>query len=366
MVFKNEHNPTFSIIKGIAIISVVIGHCVNSSFWEIFVNQYHLAVFFFIAGYFFKEKYLAAPKNYLIKKIKRLYIPFVCAGIGCALLHNALHNMYIYSNVLTATDILKELFHVTVRMVSHETLMGAMWFCPAMLIVSLISWGAFKTASLLKNNLSKQVNPILVFSVLIGIASICLYAVHLESPYCIWQYMIICGIFYEGFLFSKCEKKINRGGGRNMQLLYAILFTVLLILLLWLTSIGIYGRLQPANVNVENPITILLIAAMGALMVYCLSHLISNSKIGNWIAICGDYSFSIMLLHFLAFKAVNLLQCLMYDYPLERIAEFPCINYLSMEWMGLYILAGCTLPIALSKLYEMILLHVFNIFKRNK
>lgn len=66
-----------------------------------------------------------------------------------------------------------------------------------------------------------------------------------------------------------------------MQLLYAILFTVLLILLLWLTSIGIYGRLQPANVNVENPITILLIAAMGALMVYCLSHLISNSKIGN-------------------------------------------------------------------------------------
>lgn len=142
-----------------------------------------------------------------------MYIPFVCAGIGCALLHNALHNMYIYSNVLTATDILKELFHVTVRMVSHETLMGAMWFCPAMLIVSLISWGAFKTASLLKNNLSKQVNQILVFSVLIGIASICLYAVHLESPYCIWQYMIICGIFYEGFLFSKCKKKINRGGG---------------------------------------------------------------------------------------------------------------------------------------------------------
>ncbi|MCS2441782.1 acyltransferase family protein [Bacteroides uniformis] len=219
MVFKNEHNPTFSIIKGIAIISVVIGHCVNSSFWEIFVNQYHLAIFFFIAGYFFKEKYLAAPKNYLIKKIKRLYIPFVCAGIGCALLHNALHNMYIYSNVLTATDILKELFHVTVRMVSHETLMGAMWFCPAMLIVSLISWGAFKTASLLKNNLSKQVNQILVFSVLIGIASICLYAVHLESPYCIWQYMIICGIFYEGFLFSKCKKKINRGGAKYATLI---------------------------------------------------------------------------------------------------------------------------------------------------
>lgn len=212
-------NRTFSIMKGIAIISVVIGHCTIHPFLETFVNQYHLAVFFFVAGYFFKEKYLATPKDYLIKKIKRLYIPFVCAGIGVTLLHNALHNMYIYPNALTATDILKELFHVTVRMVSHEPLMGAMWFCPAMLIVSLISWGGFKMASLLKNNLSKQVNQILVFSVLIGIASICLYAVHLESPYCIWQYMIICGIFYEGFLFSKCEKRLNRGGAKYTTLI---------------------------------------------------------------------------------------------------------------------------------------------------
>lgn len=101
-------------------------------------------------------------------------------------------------------------------------------------------------------------------------------------------------------------------------------------------------------------------------MVYCLSHLISGSKIESWIAICGDYSFSIMLLHFLAFKVVNLLQCLMYDYPLERIGEFPCISYSSAKWMWVYILVGCTLPIALSKLYKMILFYTFNIFKRNK
>lgn len=52
------NNQAFSIMKGIAIISVVLGHCTTNSRIEAFVNQYHLAVFFFVAGFFFKEKSL--------------------------------------------------------------------------------------------------------------------------------------------------------------------------------------------------------------------------------------------------------------------------------------------------------------------
>ena len=48
------NNQAFSIMKGIAIISVVLGHCTTNSRIEAFVNQYHLAVFFFVAGFFFK------------------------------------------------------------------------------------------------------------------------------------------------------------------------------------------------------------------------------------------------------------------------------------------------------------------------
>lgn len=38
-------DPTVSIMKGIAILSVVIGHATTGTSMEIFVNQYHLAVF---------------------------------------------------------------------------------------------------------------------------------------------------------------------------------------------------------------------------------------------------------------------------------------------------------------------------------
>lgn len=218
-------------MKGIAIISVVVGHCSNSLFLETFVNQYHLAVFFFVAGYFFKMKYLNTPKDFVLKKIKRLYIPFVCAGVVFTLLHNALYEIHIYPNYINGTDILKELFHVTVRMVSHEPLMGAMWFCSAMLFVSLYSWGAFKIASLIKGNFSIQIKQLIVFSLLVWSASLCLYVLHLKSPYCIWQYMIVCGIFYEGYVFFNIEK-LNKyriqGGGKSYSMYYTFIYTNLI------------------------------------------------------------------------------------------------------------------------------------------
>lgn len=86
-----QKNKVFSLMKGIAIISVVIGHCADSRHYlDCFVNQYHLAVFFFVAGYFFKENNVECAKTFISKRIKSLYIPFVLAGIGFLLLHKPL------------------------------------------------------------------------------------------------------------------------------------------------------------------------------------------------------------------------------------------------------------------------------------
>lgn len=46
-----KRDNVFNIMKGLAIISVVAGHC-GVSVVEGFVNQYHLATFYFVAGYF--------------------------------------------------------------------------------------------------------------------------------------------------------------------------------------------------------------------------------------------------------------------------------------------------------------------------
>lgn len=99
------YNTSFSIMKGLAIISVVLGHCAIHPFINDFVNQYHLAVFFFVAGYFFKTESLNNFKSYALKKLKRLYMPFIIYGLVFLLLHNILCDLYIYDGKLDGFEI---------------------------------------------------------------------------------------------------------------------------------------------------------------------------------------------------------------------------------------------------------------------
>lgn len=101
---SKKYNPTFAIMKGIAIISVVIGHCPSNTFIEDFVNQYHLAVFFFVAGYFFKTKYLSNMKKFVGKRVKSLYVPFVSFCLTFLLLHNFFYRIDLYSTPLTISE----------------------------------------------------------------------------------------------------------------------------------------------------------------------------------------------------------------------------------------------------------------------
>ena len=66
----NKYNMTLAIMKGIAIVSVVAGHCTMYKVVENYVNQYHLAVFFFVAGYFLTDKYVNSPILLIKKRFK--------------------------------------------------------------------------------------------------------------------------------------------------------------------------------------------------------------------------------------------------------------------------------------------------------
>lgn len=286
--------------------------------------------------------------DFIWKKVKRFYVPFVVAGIGCLLLHNIFYHLNIYDTELTIAQFGKGIFDVTIRMVSNELLMGAMWFCPAMLIVSIIGLVGFKIASLSTWNMPLINKRAIVFVLIVIMGSVCIRS-HLKSPYCIWQYMIVSGVFFEGYLFSKLVPKLSMWN-KNV-----VIFILLFVLMLILTQYGIYGRLQPDNIKNESPVSILFIGMIGSTMVYSLAKLVEKVKIGKWIAICGEYSFSIMLLHFLGFKLVNWFQCWFYGYPLEKIADFPFISFDVDVWMVFYVLLGTTIPIALSKVFGLVI-----------
>lgn len=132
-------------MKGTAIIGVVAGHAGVSQWTEAFVNQWHLATFFFVSGMCFKEKHLNTPFLYVKRRVTSLYVPFVEFGIAFLLLHNIFYFLNFTGNEYSIGDMIKELFNLTIRLTSSEQLMGAMWFCPALLITTLIYFFALKS-----------------------------------------------------------------------------------------------------------------------------------------------------------------------------------------------------------------------------
>lgn len=100
----NKYNMTLAIMKGIAIVSVVAGHCTMYKVVENYVNQYHLAVFFFVAGYFLSDKYVKSPILLIKKRFKTLYVPFVLSGLVFLLLHNVLATIYINDQSLSLSQ----------------------------------------------------------------------------------------------------------------------------------------------------------------------------------------------------------------------------------------------------------------------
>ena len=69
-----------NILKGIGILSVVIGHSTmflfikNMPMLNIFIYAFHMPLFFMISGFFAKDTY---SNNQIYKIFMRLYVPFL-------------------------------------------------------------------------------------------------------------------------------------------------------------------------------------------------------------------------------------------------------------------------------------------------
>lgn len=98
----------------------------------------------------------------------------------------------------------------------------------------------------------------------------------------------------------------------------------------------------------ESVAMILLIALIGCGMIYALAKVLDMTSAGRIMAVVGNYSFSIMLLHFLAFKVVNFIQCLVSGLSYVSISDFPVMKYNNPLWFLLYVLFGVALPIIAS------------------
>ncbi|MCQ2957978.1 MAG: acyltransferase [Candidatus Gastranaerophilales bacterium] len=93
---KDNTNYVFKLLYAIGIILIVAGHCQGggfSLFYEFFpMCAFHLGLFMFASGYFYKCEYENNVKQYILKKIKRLIIPLYLWNIFYAFVIYCLHS----------------------------------------------------------------------------------------------------------------------------------------------------------------------------------------------------------------------------------------------------------------------------------
>ena len=331
----------YSIMKGIAIIAVVMGHC-SISCIEGFVNQFHLAVFYFLAGYFFKSDYVNSPWLFIKKRINRLYFPFIQYGTVFLLLHNIFCRLGLYdiSSIYSLSDFARKELFMLLRFSSNELFMGAMWFLGSLFFVSVSFLLLCKLSSYFKKG-----DWVLLVEV---IACLLLgrYAISLglPNPYSIYNTLMIVPIFYLGYVFKRYqifESYIN---------LQTTFICLGILLILYISGISI--RLQPQSLPGNNLLLYLVISIMGVVMVYGISILLQKNKVGKLVALCGDLSFEIMALHFICFKLVTILQILVEGSDWNHLADFPVYSKNLLIWSPLYLLVGVVFPILLTLGYR--------------
>lgn len=186
-----RYNPQIAAMKGIAIIAVVLGHCAAFRFTDLFVNQWHLAVFVFVGGYLFNtSKALKDPCGEILKKIKRLLIPFLIACMAFMLLHNFFYELRILGDRLTFEAFLHGLKRLAL-LTTDEPMLGAMWFCPAMFFISLMEIVLYNCICRIRHGTVSKKGFVFVLFLPFIVSSLSLYIFHLPSPYCIWHYGVM-------------------------------------------------------------------------------------------------------------------------------------------------------------------------------
>lgn len=343
-----ENKRYWNIVKGVSITSIVIGHCCH--FLVPFVYLYHLAIFFFVAGYFYNEKkYGDDPYLYFLAKIKANWKKFVIYTTFFILIHNFLYNkgMIINTNVYYIKDMI-QCFINTLMFCGTEAMGGAMWFVPVYIIASsifgIIIFYSRKISTLFKSNTNLAKNVLIIYATLfIGFVGVYLnrkeflFIFHAQTAFLVIPFFTI-GYFVRNY----CDNVFK-------YLKIWIFIPVMLLL-------GYFAYKQKIWINLSDNIIgndhyFYLISIFGFYFCLYLSKILFNIKfIKNGFDLIGKYSFEIMASHFFIFKII--------DYIYARIQDivdptvYGVFPYAFKNLWLIYILLGIIIPVITFYLFD--------------
>ena len=348
-------DKSISMAKGLAIILMVMVHAHFSSFGHAFISMFHMPLFFFMSGYCFKEAYLGEFRNYMKKRAKGAYWPYVKWSLLFLLLHNVFYALNIYngeygykgvvSELYTSIDFIKHAVLILFTMSGGEQLLGGFWFLHTYFIAAIIS---FATIWLFKKNTIRLASG---GGILLLICVLFLYF-KLRIPYYIGgKELFASAMMVWGFAYKK--------SGLHLEEHPYVTIPVCVIIVVLGTLISPSTMLL---LTWQKTIPYAISALSGTLMVFSLCKLLSKHEIETQsLSYIGDRTIDILTWHFLSFKLVSLAIILLYGLSITHLAEFPVIDEFSYKgWWILYVLVGVVIPLCIEYIYAKIEIKIKN------
>lgn len=322
-----KRNLTLDIMKGLAIILMVVGHSGIDSMAKEFIYMFHMPIFVMISGYCFNLSYSQSMndlKKLVIKRLKSLWVPYVI----CNAIFNLLNNVFITLNIYTNTfpEIVNEgTLHFnqslkqqigqvmkTFLFMGGTELGGACWFLRVLffttILYAVIEW------------------------ILLKIHKRHLFFEHILIGFILW---------WLGACLAKLDIAFLEKSNLERVLTSYILFEIGYMVKSYQFRISVWVRLviSIAGLLLCNLLGVeslqggtgkliggIIAALCGWSLLYSLAKYIEKQRIiSQAISYVGYHTMPIILLHFLCFKVIHLLQIILYGKPVYMLSAFPVL-----------------------------------------
>ena len=349
--------PSFTILKAIAIILVVIAHSAAPAYLSNFAYMVGVPAFFVLSGYFFKLDNLDNTSDFVIRRTKTLYLPFIKWGVFFLILHNLFFEIGFlsesYGNAQGGvthpynwTQAAQHLWSMVFNMSGYDPFMaGAFWFFRALFLANIAfiflfkatrQLGKFKTSTL-------QVVSVIVLAFLLALwqASMGLHITGVaQGGYRELMGIVLLGI---GFLLRRADETPDSSSWHNPIVMLAASSVVLMILTF------VYPISMAAKPGSVLSVPILTVAGTAAFIwLRGLSEFILQlpEKYTQWLQFTGENSLYIFVFHLLAFKVASMIKVGVYQLDWAMVGGHPVVQHeLGDGFWLLYIFVGVILPI---------------------
>ena len=347
-------NPSFRILSALAIIFVVAGHADFGVFDIAGLFPYysfHVGVFAFVSGYFYKEESEDSIGKYILKKAKHLLLPYY----GWNLFYGLFTTLLRYLGFGIGNPITLKTFFIDPFLGGHQYgLNFAAWFVPVLFIIEVANVFMRKVLDIIH---FKKEWLIFTFSLLTGMV-----VVWLSIRGSVWGYyrhigciLFLFPIFQGGQFYKKVlENYIDK---ISLPLYFAVVLLIQHIVLLCTHGQIAYSTVWCSGF-LHNPLVPYITTFMGIGFWLGIARLIVPLwKPGNLLDLIGQNTFSIMMHHVTGFFMLNTIFFMLFkigifapDFDMFMYLNSYEYRYLPLgmengKW--LYLLFGIGIPLLL-------------------